>query len=71
MSETQEIEDWSKVVDGHINVPDKLDALMNKAAFHYQICHISQRTTWPEMLARIVIDCQAHFTGVKIKKEDE
>ena len=71
MEGKKEIEDWSKVVDGSIDVPDELDRLMNRAAFHYQICHISKRISWQEMLARIVLDCQLHFTNSKLKEESE
>lgn len=63
-----EIENWSKPVGDELHIPDEFDKLMNYAGNQYHFCHISRAFSWQEMLARIILKCQCHFTGAKIKE---
>lgn len=57
----EEIKDWSKPVDGIINVPDELDGLVNQIGMNYRLHRISKRMTEPEFICRAVFLCQKHF----------
>lgn len=58
----EEIKDWSKPVDGIINVPDELDPLINKLAFQFQLYNLSKRFGEAEMLCRMTYIAQCFFS---------
>lgn len=62
VEEKIKIEDWSIPVDGTINVPDELDALINKMAFQVKLHTVSQRISEAEMICRMAFIAQKFFT---------
>ncbi len=59
--DNDEINDWSKPVDGVINVPDELDSLVNSMGFQYRLHRFSKRFGEAECICRMAYIAQKFF----------
>lgn len=59
-NDTKTLQDWTKVIDGHINVPDELDPIINKVGMQLRLHTISGKGE-AQTVCHIVYAAQKFF----------